>query len=160
MILDEIVANKKQEVEQQKDNLSQKEITTQLIPSKKNFKKALTIGRGINLIAEVKRKSPSRGLINKNLDVEKIIDIYDRNPNVNAISFLTDFKYFGGSFEELQKIHGCTSKPILCKEFIIDEYQIYRARYFGADAILLIARILSTQEMEKFIKIAQKYDMD
>src|SRR6056297_2250562 len=129
MILDEIVAHKKLEVEQQKKSLSQTEIIPYLTSSKKSFKTALLQGRGINLIAEVKRKSPSRGIINKNLDVNDIINIYEQNPNVDAISFLTDAKYFGGSLEELKSIHQQTSKPILRKEFIIDEYQIYQSRY-------------------------------
>ncbi|MCF7885051.1 MAG: bifunctional indole-3-glycerol-phosphate synthase TrpC/phosphoribosylanthranilate isomerase TrpF [Candidatus Marinimicrobia bacterium] len=160
MILDEIVANTKQEIVEQKKRLPLDSMLNQLKPSQKNFKAALVEGRGINLIAEVKRKSPSRGDINQGLNIDEIIDIYDQNPNVNAISFLTDQKYFGGSLEELSKIHSQTDKPILRKDFIIDEYQVYQARYYKADAILLIARILSQERMGKFVNIAHKYNMD
>ena len=160
MILDEIIAHKKQEVQQQKSRLPVNKIIPELTTSKKDFKKALIKGRGIKLIAEVKRKSPSRGVINKKLNIEQIVDIYEKNPNVKAISFLTDKKYFGGSLEELKSIHHRTNKPILRKDFIIDEYQIYQARYYGADAILLIANLLTGQQIKKYIDLAGKYDMD
>ena len=160
MILDEILANKNIEVEQHKSKLPLEIIKQKIAPSSKNFKKALQEGPGINLIAEVKRKSPSRGPIRPDLDIEEIIKIYDQNPNVNAISFLTDEKYFAGSLEELQQISSQTKKPILRKDFVIDDYQIYEARYFGADAILLIARILSRRQIKKYIDLAQQYGMD
>jgi len=160
MILDEIIAHKRQEVHQQKSRLPLDKMIPELTLSKNDFKEALLQGRGIKLIAEVKRKSPSRGVINKNISIDRIIDIYDKNPNVKAISFLTDKKYFGGNLEELKNIHQRTNKPILRKDFIIDEYQVYQARYYGADAILLIASLLSGQQIQKYIELAGKYDMD
>ncbi|HMA63228.1 MAG TPA: bifunctional indole-3-glycerol-phosphate synthase TrpC/phosphoribosylanthranilate isomerase TrpF [bacterium] len=160
MILDKIITNKKREIENHKQNLSLDAILSQLTPSTKNFKTALQEGSGINLIAEVKRKSPSRGLIRPDLDIKQIIKLYDQNPNINAISFLTDEKYFGGNLDGLQQITSRTKKAILRKDFIIDEYQIYESRFFGADAVLLIARILSKIQIEKYIDLARKYNMD
>jgi len=160
MILDKIVEHKKEILAKQKQFLPLDQFVDDLSKSKSNFKQSLKQGRGINLIAEVKRKSPSRGMINKELSYTSVIDIYDQNPLVNAVSFLTDEKYFGGSLEKLEQVRDRTNKPILRKDFIIDPYQVYQARYFGADAILLIARLLSEDQISNFIEIANEFDMD
>ena len=160
MILDEIIQNTRIEVEKRKEQFPLIVFKDKVIPSTKDFKKSLTHGHGMKLIAEVKRKSPSKGAIQPDADIFHVVKIYDKNPLVNAISFLTDYKYFGGKVDEMLQISLQTKKPVLRKDFIIDEYQIYEARYFGADAILLIASVLSTDEMEKFIDIAKSMKMD
>ncbi len=160
MILKDIVKNTKIELDIRKQEFPLEYFRDKLKPSRRNFKRALLKGRSINLIAEIKRKSPSRGLIRPNADFTEIAKIYDDHPLINAISFLTDYKYFGGKIEELQKISTITTKPILRKDFIIEEYQIYEARYFGADAILLIASLLSTSQIEHFIDLAKSLKMD
>mgnify|MGYP006300898699 CR=1 FL=1 len=160
MILNEIVQNTQVELETRKQELPLENFRDKLKSSRRNFKQALLKGGGINLIAEIKRKSPSKGLIRPDSGIAEIAKIYEEHPLVNAISFLTDYKYFGGKVEELKTISAIVSKPILRKDFIIDEYQIYEARHFGADAILLIASLLSTNQMENFIKIANSLKMD
>lgn len=116
------------------------------------------------LIAEVKFASPSKGLIYKgkvNADeAAKIAKIYERN-GAGAISVLTDEKYFKGSFEYLKKVKEVTkSIPILCKDFIVTEYQIFKAREYGADAILLIAKLLSAAQMQQFLNVARSLGME
>lgn len=160
MILNEILVNKKNEVEKQKILRPLSSFKNKIHKSNRNFRQNLQQGRGVNLIAEVKRKSPSKGLIRPDIDLESVINIYEKSAFVNAISFLTDTKYFGGTLEEMQKISQLTSKPILRKDFIIDVYQIYESRFFGADAILLIASVLSKDKMRQFIDVAFSLNMD
>ncbi|MBN2280858.1 MAG: bifunctional indole-3-glycerol-phosphate synthase TrpC/phosphoribosylanthranilate isomerase TrpF [Candidatus Marinimicrobia bacterium] len=160
MIIDEIIQNKRKEVDQRKSFVSIEKIKAGLSPSVRDFKMAISKGHGLNLIAEVKRKSPSKGTIRNDVNIFEIVKIYSQNHFVSAISFLTDYQYFGGTLEEMLQISLQTTKPVLCKDFIIDEYQIYEARYFGADAILLIASELTTETMEHFINIAKSLKMD
>jgi len=160
MILDEIIQNKISEVAQRKKELSIEKIKTTLSLSERNFKAALSKGHGLNLIAEVKRKSPSKGVIRDDVDIFEVVQTYTNNQFVSAISFLTDYKYFGGTVEEMLQISLQTTKPVIRKDFIIDEYQIFEARYFGADAILLIASVLTTEQMQHYIEIAKSLKMD
>lgn len=116
------------------------------------------------LIAEVKFASPSKGLIYKGKvnaeEAGKIAKIYEKN-GASAISVLTDEKYFKGSFEYLKKVKKVTRNvPILCKDFIVNEYQIFKAREYGADAILLIAKLLSVVQMQKFLEVARGLGME
>lgn len=160
MILDEIIQNKRLELKQRKIKLPLEKIKESLSPSIRDFKAALSKGHGLNLIAEVKRKSPSKGVIRDNVSIFDVVKTYTENKFVSAISFLTDYKYFGGTTEEMLQISLETTKPVLRKDFVIDEYQIYEARYFGADAILLIASELSTEQMKHYIEIAKSLKMD
>ena len=159
MILDKIIEEKKKEIEKSKEAEPLEGFKSKLRRSEANFGKALAQG-GLSLIAEIKKKSPSKGEIRKGFDFNEIARAYDRNRHVKAISVLTDSKFFGGSNDVLAKTREITKKPLLRKEFIIDEYQIYEARLIGADAILLIARILSREEMKRFISVAAEYGMD
>jgi indole-3-glycerol phosphate synthase len=156
MILAEIIRNKKTEISRRKETLPLSSFRRSIKKSERSFRNA--ISKGLNLIAEVKRASPSEGVIRNNLSIRKIIKIYDQY--ADAISVLTDRKFFSGSMNDLKRVRKLTNKPILCKDFIIDPYQIYEARYYGADAILLIAAILSKKEIDDFIKIAKRYGMD
>lgn len=116
--------------------------------------------KGVSLIAEIKKSSPSDGKIYKGkFDAGKIAEIYEKC-GASAISVVTDEKYFEGNFEFLREARAATSLPLLCKDFIIYEYQIYKAREFGADAVLLIAALLPTGKIQKFIKIAESLGMD
>jgi indole-3-glycerol phosphate synthase len=110
------------------------------------------------IIAEFKRKSPSKGIINDQVSVEEVTQGYANN-GASALSVLTDFHFFGGSIEDLMVARKVNQVPILRKEFIIDEYQIYEAKAIGADAILLIAAILEKKQVRKFAKIAKDLDM-
>ncbi len=122
-----------------------------LLPKCRNFYKAVTepkSNRGINVIAEVKKASPSAGLIRKDFDPVIIAQIY-KKCGANAISVLTDEKYFQGKLEYVKLVHDAVDLPVLRKDFIIDEWQIYEARAAGADAILLIADALSTRRPDR-----------
>lgn len=140
-ILKQILADKRIEIERQKKTVSIEHLKEQIknLSRCRNFHKAVTKpnNRGINVIAEVKKASPSAGVIRKNFDAVEIAKIYEQS-GADAISVLTDEKYFQGRLEYLTHIKDAVSVPVLRKDFIIDEYQIYEARAAGADAILLI----------------------
>ncbi|MDF2379064.1 MAG: bifunctional indole-3-glycerol-phosphate synthase TrpC/phosphoribosylanthranilate isomerase TrpF [Candidatus Gracilibacteria bacterium] len=159
-ILLRIKATKKKEVERRKKKLSLKKIQKSLKPSRRDFRNAL-VRHGLSLIAEVKQASPSAGMIKKEgFSPKKIAKMYEAN-GARAISVLTDKTFFGGELKYLADVKEATSlTPLLCKDFIIDEYQIFEARRYGADAILLIAALLNTQEMEHFLQIAKSLQMD
>lgn len=132
--------------------------------STRSFFEALNKRGGRALIAEVKFASPSKGQIYKGKvgadTAGKIAEIYEKN-GASVISVLTDEKYFKGSFEYLKKIKEVTKKlPILCKDFIVNEYQIFKAREYGADAILLIAKLLSEEKMQQFLGTARSLNME
>lgn len=118
----------------------------------RNFRERITKGQ-LMAIAEIKKKSPSVGRITK-LDTVSIAREYEKSIYCCAISVLTDKKYFGGDINSLKVVKSCTTKPILRKDFVIDEYQIYEARSYGADMILLISSILSKQKLSRFISLA------
>ncbi len=141
-ILKEILDNKRKELPQQKKLVAVELLKEQIkdLPKCRNFHKAVTKpnNRGINVIAEIKKASPSAGIIRKNFQPIEIAKIYEQC-GADAISVLTDEKYFQGKLEYLTQIKNAVSIPVLRKDFIIDEYQIYEACAAGADAILLIA---------------------
>ena len=141
-ILDEIVADKRREVEKQKAIVPVEQLVEQIksLDKCRNFHKAVTkkSTRGINVIAEVKKASPSAGLIRADFNPVQIAETYEKC-GADAISVLTDEKYFQGRLEYLTQIKKTVSLPVLRKDFIIDEYQVYQGRAAGADAILLIA---------------------
>ena len=152
MILDAIVQHKRKEVEERKAQTPMRVLEDRLQhPMRiKDFKAALR-KEGISIIAEIKRRSPSKGDILPNVDAVKLAALYEQT-GARAISILVDNKYFGGSLEDLTKVANLTKLPCLCKEFIIDLYQIYEARTAGADAILLIVRILTDEELKFFLR--------
>ncbi|MEH2294115.1 indole-3-glycerol phosphate synthase TrpC [Nostoc sp.] len=160
-ILEEIVWYKQQEVAQRIEQLSLADLKLQLsfasLP--RDFLNALRQSPiKPSIIAEVKKASPSKGVIRAEFDPVKIAQAYERG-GANCISVLTDEKFFQGSFENLRVIRTSVTLPLLCKEFIIDPYQIYLARVNGADAILLIAAILSDETLENFLQIARDLGM-
>lgn len=114
---------------------------------------------GVSLVAEIKKASPASGVIRENFDPQQIARVYETG-GARAISVLTDERFFGGSFENLKKVREVSRLPLLCKDFIVSEYQVFKARDFGADAVLLIAGILSTQELRKYRLLAESMGMD
>jgi len=158
MILDEIIKNKEREVKRRKKVIPLARFKSKLKKSDRNFKKA--ISTPISLIAEIKKGSPSKGIINKNFSLEKTAKIYQKNNNVKAISILTDLHFFFTGSHALTEARKLTKKPLLRKDFIIDEYQIYESRRIGADAILLIASVLTKDKIKRFIDITKRYNMD
>ncbi|MEB3149624.1 MAG: indole-3-glycerol phosphate synthase TrpC, partial [Sphaerospermopsis sp.] len=110
------------------------------------------------LIAEVKKASPSKGVLRADFDPVEIAKAYEEG-GASCLSVLTDKKFFQGSFDNLSLVRAAVDLPLLCKEFIIYPYQMYLARVNGADAVLLIAAILSDQDLQYFIKIANALKM-
>jgi indole-3-glycerol phosphate synthase len=149
-ILDKIITDKRDEVRERKSRTSIEEFKEQIVdlPRCRNFYKAVTRqnNRGINVIAEVKKASPSAGLIREDFDPVDIALTYERC-KANAISVLTDEKYFQGRLEYINLIKEVVDLPILRKDFIVDIWQVYEARAAGADAILLIADALKPGEL-------------
>jgi indole-3-glycerol phosphate synthase len=161
MFLDEIIAYKKEELAETKrrspfPDLKEKAIDA---PSTRGFGKALQSSGEIRLIAEVKKASPSKGVIREDFDPIKIANIYEQG-GAACISVLTEQKYFQGKLEYLGEIRKETGIPLLRKDFIIDEYQIFEARAAGADAILLIAACLAKQQIQDYIGIAKQLALD
>jgi len=152
-ILKEILDNKRKELERQKKLVVVEQLKEQIknLPRCRNFHKAVTKPneRGINVIAEVKKASPSAGVIRKDFDAVEIAKIYEQC-GADAISVLTDEKFFQGRLEYLTQIKNAVSVPVLRKDFIIDEYQIYESRAAGADAILLIGEAFEPNDGKIF----------
>jgi indole-3-glycerol phosphate synthase len=123
----------------------------------RDFAKALK-GDSICLIAEVKRASPSKGLLRPNLVASSLARIYSQS-GAAAVSVLTEPDYFWGSFADLEAVRTEVKLPLLCKDFIVDRYQIYKARAHGADAVLLIAAILSRYELKSLLETAHSLGM-
>ncbi|MFQ6027703.1 MAG: indole-3-glycerol phosphate synthase TrpC [Dehalococcoidia bacterium] len=160
-ILDEIVAEKREELAQQKEQVPlatlESRIAAQLTPL--NLSGAL-LGREIRLIAEVKKASPSRGLLRPDFDPVQLADTYASN-GASAISVLTDPR-FQGEPDHLTQIKqsGVSQRlPVLRKDFIFDPYQVYEARAIGADALLLIVAILTPQEIRDLLSLALQFWM-
>jgi len=123
------------------------------------FKKAISKKGQINLIAEVKKASPSAGLIREDFNATKIANIYIKN-EASAISVLTEEKYFLGSFPYLAKIAENCPVPVLMKDFIVHEFQIYEGLFYGASAVLLIVAMLTDQQLKDLMKIAHSLGLD
>lgn len=160
-ILEEIVWQKEKEVDQMREHLPLNKLLPRVkaAPPVRDFWAALQQGRtNPALIAEVKKASPSKGVIVEDFDPVAIAKSYSQG-GASAISVLTDQKFFQGSWENLALVRAAVNLPLLCKEFIIYPYQIYLARSHGADAVLLIAAILSDQDLNYFLKIAKTLSM-
>ncbi len=153
-ILEKIVNFKKVETEKRKSFYPLKSFIDKIPKETRDFKKALKKD-SISIIAEIKRHSPSKGVLIENFDHIKIGREYETN-GASAISILTDAKYFWGKNSYLTDVKKEVELPILRKEFIVDEYQIYESAYIGADAILLISKILKVEQLQQFINLAHK----
>jgi indole-3-glycerol phosphate synthase len=156
-VLDKIVEVKKREVEERKrlvpiEDLQARSLS---VDRPRNFYAAITKQplRKVNLIAEIKKASPSAGLIREDFDPAELAKIYTR-AGADALSVLTDETFFQGRLEFLPQVKKVTPLPILRKDFIIDEYQIYEARAYGADAILLIMEILTPEQLFDMLLLA------
>ncbi len=160
-ILDEIVLHKRQEVAQMRLQSPLAKVQEQLkdAPKVRDFLQALQDNsHHPSLIAEVKKASPSKGIIREDFDPVKIAQAYERG-GAACLSVLTDTKFFQGSFDNLRNVRKSVELPLLCKEFIIDLYQIYLARTAGADAVLLIAGILSDVQLKDFLRVIHSLKM-
>lgn len=158
MSLKDFINAKKKEVKASKIEVPLSELKRRLkgAPKTRDFLKPF---KDFTLIAEIKKASPSEGIIDENADVLVTAKQY-KAAGVKVISVLTDKTFFHGDINYLPKVKDAVSLPILRKDFIIDEYQIYESRVYGADAILLIAGALSIQKLEKFIDLTHKLGME
>ena len=155
MILDTIIAHKQKElaIEQEQVPLAKLENQISNLPPTRDFRGAIT-GRGtVKLIAEVKKKSPSKGTIREDFHPVSIAETYVKN-GAAAISVLTDKHFFAGELDYLRAIRDTVDVPLLRKDFTIDPYHIYQARVAGADAILLIVAALTVSQLRTFMEVA------
>ncbi len=159
-ILDDIVAAKREEIELSKLDMPGEKLRQQLAaaPPVRDFLGALSLGPPIRLIAEVKKASPSAGVIRAEFDPVEIARIYQRH-GASCISVLTDGPFFQGSLEHLRKIRAAVDLPVLRKDFIIDEYQVWQARVAGADAVLLIAECLDDRKLRELYNLIEELGM-
>jgi len=160
-ILTEIIRVKKLEVANAKQNVPLSELKQQVqkLPSTRPFASCLQQPGKVALIAEIKKRSPSKGLIRNEFDVAAITRSYTRS-GAAAISILADQNFFGGDPEYIRKARKNTHLPILFKEFIIDPYQLYQARILGADAVLLIVKILTPSELAYLMALAGELGLE
>ena len=160
-ILDEIVEKTKIKIAEKKQVLSLEELRSKLDFENlkaSNFKKSIQ-DKTESVIAEIKKASPSAGIISENFDPILKAKEYE-SFGASALSILTEEDYFLGDIEHLKDVKALTSLPILRKDFIIDEYQLYESKLIGADCILLIASILNDKEIEAFSKLSDDLCLD
>ena len=160
-ILDEIVEKTKIKIAEKKQGLSLEELRSKLDfenLNASNFKKSIQ-DKTESVIAEIKKASPSAGIISENFDPILKAKEYE-SFGASALSILTEEDYFLGDIEHLKDVKALTSLPILRKDFIIDEYQLYESKLIGADCILLIASILNDKEIEAFSKLSDDLCLD
>lgn len=160
-MLDEIIAHKRAEVERAKQTLPLAELQRRLThhQRERDFGAALKQPGKLALIAELKRQSPSRGVLRERFEPVSIAQTY-QECGAAALSVLTDTRYFGGQISFLRDVKDFTELPILRKDFIIDEYQIYESAQAAADAILLIVRLLTPQVLRSFMTTADTLQLD
>ncbi|XEC92740.1 indole-3-glycerol phosphate synthase TrpC [Paenibacillus tarimensis] len=163
MFLDKIVAVKRKEADDLAERFNLEEVERQIasMPPCLGFEEALTARRKrpMGLIAEVKKASPSKGLIRESFDPVRLALAYEAH-GADCISVLTDRDFFQGSNEYLTAVRGQVNVPLLRKDFIVDYRQVYEARLIGADAVLLIAAIITSAQLNEYYDLAKSLGMD
>lgn len=159
-ILDKIVIDKRKEVDLKKSLIPVSQLEQSVLFERKTVSLANKLKNSTTgIIAEHKRRSPSKSTINQNLNVRDVAKGYE-NAGACGMSVLTDLKYFGGALDDLLLARASCNLPLLRKEFIIDEYQLLEAKAYGADVILLIAAILTREEIKQFSEFAKSLNLD
>lgn len=160
MLLEEILAHKRLEIEQARAQVPLEQMHRQAkeAPAPADFSGVMERPGRIHLIAEIKRASPSAGSISPSLSAADCARLYKR-AGADALSVLTDGRYFGGSLEDLRQAKATARLPTLRKDFFLDAYQVYEARAAGADAILLITRILTPPRIQELLNEARRLRM-
>jgi indole-3-glycerol phosphate synthase len=161
MILSRIIEEKKEELKRSQKVISLNDLRDKAssLCVRSQFKKNISRKGHVNLIAEVKKSSPSKGIIRQDFDPVRIALTYQA-AGACAVSVLTDERFFDGTLEYLKGVKARVTIPVLRKDFIIDEYQIYESAVWGADAILLISRILTQEQLGRFYHVARELGMD
>lgn len=154
--LKEIIAKKKERILSAKQQICEEDlkVKVQSLPPTRSFLEAISKPKQISLIAEIKRQSPSRGIIRQDFSLQEIARIY-QDCGVQAISVLTEEDYFGGNISYINEVKNFVDRPILRKDFILEPYQVYESRFYGADAILLIAALLSKEKLSELMQLAK-----
>lgn len=158
-ILDQIIARKKEEISLSKSQVSLKDLKNSAFFERKTFSLKDALVQKSGFIAEFKRKSPSKGIINNQSDVLEVAKTYEKC-GASGISILTDSDFFGGNFDDILKIRNEIQRPILRKDFMIDEYQFYEAKSIGADVVLLIAACLSPVQVQEFTELSHELGLE
>jgi len=162
-ILDQIIENKRIELENTKNSIPLEDLKARIndMDPVQSFRDAIKRQKDgpVKLVAELKKASPSKGLIREDFRLSHIVSVYDRK-QVSAISVLTEERFFSGSLKNLQETRKRTEKPLLRKDFIFDEYQVYEARANGADAMLLIAAALEKSQIADLHGLAKELSLD
>ena len=159
-LLDKIIKDKKREVLLKKSIIPILQLEQSILFERKTISLSHNLrNSNSGIIAEHKRRSPSKGELNYNFSVEEVAKGYE-NAGVCGISVLTDGKYFGGSLDDLLLARATVNCPLLRKEFIVEEYQILEAKAFGADLILLIAAVLTREEIKNLSEFAQTLGLE
>jgi indole-3-glycerol phosphate synthase len=161
-ILETIIAQKKKEVAEKKENMDiefLKFMNTDFEKKCLSLKDILVSGKSPGIIAEFKRKSPSKGWINEKIHISEVVPFYELH-GAAAISVLTDKEFFGGDIEELKISRVEVDIPLLRKDFIIDEFQLYEAKSYGADVILLIAACLTKEAVKQLAQKAKELQLE
>lgn len=159
-ILDKITADKLKEVKLRKSLIPISQLEQSVLFERETISLAQNLRNSKSgIIAEHKRRSPSKSVINQSLNVQDVAQGYEK-AGVCGMSVLTDGKYFGGSLDDLLIASASCNLPLLRKDFIIDEYQIMEAKAHGADVILLIAAILKREEIKQFSELAKSFNLD
>lgn len=160
-MLDEIVLTKQMEVEAAKDRQPFEDLKEHLrqYMADRSFRKAVNVPGKLSLIAELKRKSPSKGMLRERFDPVSLAQMLEE-AGAAALSVLTDETYFGGRLEFLRDVKTFTSVPILRKDFIIDPYQVYEAALYEADAVLLIVLVLTNEQLIACMQAADRLGIE
>ena len=158
-ILDKIIERKKEEITISKSKISIDELKSSEFFGIKSHSLKESIKNRNGIIAEFKRQSPSKGIINNNVAPLDVTSAYEQF-GASGISILTDKDFFGGSFDDILNVRNHINIPVLRKDFMIDEYQFYEAKSMGADVILLIASCLSPNQVQEFTELAHELDLE
>jgi indole-3-glycerol phosphate synthase len=160
-ILKEIVAKKKERILLAKQQVSEEELKSKIssLTACRPFREALSKPRQISLIAEIKQSSPSKGLIRRDFSLQDICRSY-QEAGVQAVSVLTEEDFFTGNPLYINEVKNFVSVPVLRKDFILEAYQVYESRCLGADAVLLIADLLSKDKLIELMRLADELGMD
>ncbi len=158
-MLDKIVAHKRRQLASTVTDLAPTTADLPQMPPVRSLKEGLIRAPGVAVIAEIKRRSPSKGDLRLDLSAAELADRYTR-AGASAISVLTDDEFFAGSVADLRKAKQHTNLPVLRKDFILAESQVYESRQIGADAILLIVAILSVEELHKLHGLARRIGLE
>lgn len=159
--LKEIVAKKRERIVLAKQQLSFEDLKTKMagLPETRGFKEAISKPKQISLIAEIKQASPSKGVIRQNFNIQEIAKSY-QDAGAQALSVLTEEDFFSGNPAYINEVKNIFSGPVLRKDFILEDYQIYESRLIGADAILLIADLLTKEKLVEFMRISDSLGLD